>query len=252
MARLREALMRLSTRIAAMAVLAACGAAMGQVSLAGFAGIAKAQPRAFKEWKAWADSGGGNTTFTLPDGGVISRSVSLSSDDGATVRTATPTGPSGRAGTRADTWMRDGDTINHEGRTTLPGGRVVTRESSTTVQDGVVVRTGNATGPGGRAVTSTDTWIRAGNSVKHQGATTLPGGRVVSRESSRRISLESSAGEVRPPKVSANDTGGLAAPALERDPMAGGPAPLGGKAKAGKALPAAPTKAKAKAKKPGK
>lgn len=244
--------MRLSTRIAAMAVLAACGAAMGQVSLAGFARIAKAQPRAFKEWKAWADSGGGNATFTLPDGRVISRGVGLSSDDGATVRAATLTGPNGRESTSTDTWTRDGNTLHHEGATILPSGKAVSRESSTTVQDGVVVRKGSANGPGGRATTSTDTWMRDGNTVKHQGATTLPDGRVVSRESSRRISLESTSGEVRPQKVSVNEIGGPAAPALERDPMAGGPAPLGGKANAGKARPAAPTKAKAKAKKPVK
>ncbi len=243
--------MRLSTRIAAMAVLAVCGAAMGQVSLAGFAGIAKAQPKAFREWKAWADSGSGSTTFTLPNGRVISRSVGISSDDGATVRAATLIGPNGKAATSTGTWTRDGSTLHHEGATMLPNGKAVSRESSTTVQDGVVVRKGSVTGPRGRAMTSTDTWMRDGNAVKHRGATTLPDGQVVSRESSRRISLESTSGEVRPQRVSVNEVGGLAAPALERDPMAGGPAPLGVKGKEGKARSAVPTKAKAKAKKAG-
>lgn len=226
----RGGCMRFSTRITVLAVLGLCGVAMGQVGLAGLAGVAKAEPKVFKDWKAWADSLS-NTTFTLPDGSVLSRGVSVSTQDGVRTRAATTTWPDGESVARNDTRTRGGNTINHQGTTTRPDGATVQRESTLGLQDGIVVRAGSTTGPGGKSGTSTDTWKRDGNGIIHDGSTTNPGGAVVNRDSVRQISLKSSPGSATPQKVAVNDAGAMTAPSLDRNPMAGGAAPAGGKVK---------------------
>ncbi|MBL8760194.1 MAG: hypothetical protein JNL50_02740 [Phycisphaerae bacterium] len=57
-------------------------------------------------------------------------------------------------------------------------------------------------------------------------------------EGARRITLKSAPGQARPMRATVTDSGAIAVPMLERDPMGGGPAGRGGgKGKSGKKKP---------------
>ncbi len=70
------------------------------------------------------------------------------------------TGPKGGTRTSTDTWVRNGNTVDHTGNTTLPNGSTITRKSTATHQGNSVTRQATVTGPKGNTSAGEGRWRR--------------------------------------------------------------------------------------------